>query len=323
MKKLLLSIITLILFVSCGKKEEERMEKVLVYVPSSMTYLQEDIAPDFYEKTGIEVEFVGIKGIPARLKLEKKNPKADIVLGLSQVNVISAKKENLLASYKPKTADKILKNEYIIDSEWYTTPFDFGSLAINTNKDNLNKVPSSFEELTKMEGQLIALDPNSFTGQEFMMWTIAVYGDKWLEFWERLSPAIKTVAPGWSEGWAKFTANEAPLMVGYATSDLYFEDGSPFESFIPSEGGYIYIQGASLVAKKDIKEEAKLFMDYILEDKFQQIMVEKNYMLPVTNIKLGDEYDRVPTINKIVTVKSEDFEKVEEYKKELLKLLKK
>lgn len=320
MKKSILLIFILLLLIGCGKKEKE---KIVVYVPSSMTFLQDEIGQDFYEKTGVEVEIVGIKGIPARLKLEKRKPKADIVLGLSEINVIQAKKEGTIASYKPKTAGKIMKEEYLIDSEWYTTPFDFGSLAINANKDGLKKMPASFEDLKKLKGQLIVLSPNSFTGQEFMMWTVAVYGENWLKFWEELKPAIKTVAPGWSEGWAKFTTNEAPLMVGYATSDLYFDEKSSYKSFIPSEGGYIYVQGASLVAKKDIKDGAKLFMDYILEDKFQRAMAEKNYMLPVTDIKLGDEYSRVPTSAKVVRVKPSDLKKIEEYKRELIKLLKK
>ena len=318
MKKSILWILMVLLGVTSFSKE-----KIVVYVPSSMTFLQEEVGQDFYDKTGVEVEIVGIKGIPARLKLEKRRPKADIVLGLSEINVIQAKKEGTIASYKPKTAGKIMKDEYMIDDEWYSTPFDFGSLAINANKDSLKKMPESFEELKKLKGQLIVLDPNSFTGQEFMMWTVAVYGENWLKFWEELKPAIKTVAPGWSEGWAKFTTNEAPLMVGYATSDLYFDEKSSYKSFIPSEGGYIYVQGASIVAKKEIKDGAKLFMDYILEDKFQRAMAEKNYMLPVTDIKLGDEYSRIPTSAKLVKVKASDLEKIEEYKKELIKLLKK
>jgi len=318
MKKSILWILMVLLGVTSFSKE-----KVVVYVPSSMTFLQEEIGQDFLDKTGVEVEIVGIKGIPARLKLEKKRPKADIVLGLSEINVIQAKKEGTIASYKPKTADKIMKEEYLIDSDWYSTPFDFGSLAINANKDGVKSMPVSFEDLKKLKKQLIVLSPNSFTGQEFMMWTVAVYGEDWLKFWEELKPAIKTVAPGWSEGWAKFTTNEAPLMVGYATSDLYFDEKSSYKSFIPNEGGYIYVQGASIVAKKHIKDGSKLFMDYILGDKFQRAMAEKNYMLPVTDIKLGDEYNRVPTSLKVAKVKPSDLEKIDEYKKELIKLLKK
>jgi len=318
MKKSILWILMVLLGVTSFSTE-----KITVYVPSSMTFLQEEIGQDFLDKTGVEVEIIGIKGIPARLKLEKRRPKADIVLGLSEINVIQAKKEGTITSYKPKTSNKIMKKEYMIDNEWYSTPFDFGSLAINANKDGLKNMPTSFEDLKKLNKQLIILDPNSFTGQEFMMWTVAVYGENWLKFWEELKPAIKTTAPGWSEGWAKFTTNEAPLMVGYATSDLYFDEKSSYKSFIPSEGGYIYIQGASIVAKKDIKDGAKLFMDYILEDKFQKAMADKNYMLPVTDIKLGEEYKRVPTSTKVVRVKSGDLERIEEYKKELIKLLKK
>ena len=83
MKKSILWILMVLLGVTSFSKE-----KIVVYVPSSMTFLQDEIGQDFYEKTGVEAEIVGIKGIPARLKLEKRRPKADIVLGLSEINVI-------------------------------------------------------------------------------------------------------------------------------------------------------------------------------------------------------------------------------------------
>ena len=318
MKKLLLMLLFTVSILSYGG------EKVVVYAPSSMGgWLEEAVAEDFKAKTGVEVEFVGIKGMLTRMKLEKRRPKADIVLGLSQANVMEAKKEDLVASYKPENADKISRDEFIIDDEWYTTPFDYGSLAINANIKGIDKLPGSFEEMKGLKGQLIVPSPNSFTGQEFMMWTVAVYGEKWKEFWTELKPAIRTVTPGWNEAWAKFTVGEVPLMAGYATSDLYFEEGSSYKSFIPEEGGYIYIQGASLVNKSEIKDGAKLFMEYILDDNFQRAMAEKNYMLPVTDLELGDEYMRVPTSSKIVTVSDKDLARVEEYKKELIELLRK
>lgn len=296
-------------------------EKIVVYTPSSMDWLQEAVGEDFKEKTGVEVEFVGIQGMVGRMKLEKRRPKADVVIGLTHANVVEAKRKDLLAQYKPENASNITRDEFILDTDWYATSFDYGSLAINGNTSKIDEMPGSFEEIKSLNKQFIVPSPNSFTGQEFMLWTIAIYGDQWKNFWEELKPSILTVAPGWSEGWAKFTAGEAPLMAGFATSDLYFEEGSPYKSFIPAEGGYIYIEGAALVNKKDVKEGAKEFMEYILEDEFQKAMAEKNYMLPVTDVELGEGYDRVPTSEKLVKSRVEDVERVEEYKRELNELL--
>lgn len=298
-------------------------EKIVVYTPSSMDWLQETIAEDFKTKTGVEVEFIGIDGMVGRMKLEKRRPKADVVLGLTEANVVAAKRDNLLIKYKPENADLIIRDEFVLDKDWFATSFDYGSLAINTNTAGINPMPTSFEDLKGLDKQLIALDPNSSTGQEFMLWTLALYKDNWKEFWNELKPALLTVTPGWSEGWAKFTANEAPLMVGYASSDVYFEEGSTYKSFIPKEGGYIYLEGAGIVNKKDVKEGAKEFMEYILEEKFQTAMYEKNYMLPITDIDLGESYKRIPTSSKIVKARVQDVERVEELKKELTELLRK
>lgn len=46
--------------------------------------------------------------------------------------------------------------------------------------------------------------------------------EKLEKFWTTIQPAIYNVEPGWEEAFAKFTAGEAPMMVGYATSDIWF-----------------------------------------------------------------------------------------------------
>jgi len=320
MKKLILSIFLLVSVLSVAKNE------ITVYGPESMKWIATDVAPLFKADTGIDINYVGIKGVVPRMKLEARRPKADVVIGLTQVDAALAKREGLITPYKPSTADRILKEEFIMDSEWYSTPFDYGAMAINYNAEELKEVPTSFEDIKKMERSLILPGPDSSTGKEFMLWTIALYGDKWLEFWEELKPAVLTVTPGWTESFAKFTAGEAPMMAGYASSSVYFYQGGDahrYASFIPNEGGYIYLEGASLVKKKEVKEEAKQFMDYILKEDFQKMLASKNYMFPVTDVELPEDYKYVPVPEKVVTIDGEEaLENLDKWKKELSSLLK-
>lgn len=186
-------------------------------------------------------------------------------------------------------------------------------------------------ELGKLEKQLLVENPaTSSTGEEALLWSIALYGKDWKDFWTALKPAIYTAEPGWSEAFAKFTAGEAPMMVGYATSNLFFsqdEEQSRFSSFLLEDGTFMYLEGASLVNKKETKEGAKKFMEYILSEEFQSLVPKKNYMFPVIETPLTEEFKFVPTTENTVKLSDEQVKdlvnNLDRYKSELIEILKK
>ncbi len=320
MKKILLGSLIVIGSMAYG-------EEIVIYGPESMKWIETSAGKIFKEKTGNDIKYIPITGLVPRMKLEKRNPKADIVVGLTDINYLQAKDENLISQYKPKTAGNIKKEAFIIDKEWYVTPMDYGMLALNYNYENLKTDLKSFEDIKKYKKELLVQDPRGFTGEGFMLWTIAVYGDNWLEFWKSIKPSILTATSGWSDSFAKFSVGEGNIMSGYASSSLYFYlDGNQdkFKSFIPEEGGYAYLEGAALVNKKDIKPESKEFLDFILEEDFQKLTLEKNYMFPVTEYKLPEDYKYVPTTDNIKRLDPKYVnENMDKWKKQLIEVLKK
>lgn len=304
-------------------------EEIVVYGPSSMKWIGKKYGPIFEKNTGDTIKFVSIDGLLGRLKLEQKNPKADIVVGMTELTGEMAKQEGLITSYIPKNMDRIINSEYKMFNDC-VTPIDYGFLAINYNKKDIPNPPRDLQELGRMKKQLIVENPmTSITGLEALQWSIALYGKDWLKFWQEIKPAIYSAEPGWTEAFAKFTAGEAPMMVGYATSNLFFtgEDAAKYDSFLLENGTFMYQEGASLVNKKDIKEGAKKFMESILDDDFQKLVAEKNYMFPVTSVVISEDYNNVPRPKKIVKLDKEQIQllvnNIDEYKKELVELLKK
>jgi len=304
-------------------------EEITIYGPSSMKWIEKEYGKVFQKETGDTIKFVSIDGIVGRLKLEKKRPKADVVVGLTELTTEMARRENLILPYVPKNIDNIANVSFKMSSE-YVTPMDYGILAINYNKEKIPNPPKSLKELGAMTKQLMVENPKvSITGEEALQWSIALYGENWLEFWKELKPAIYSVEPGWSEAFAKFTAGEAPMMVGYATSNLFFtgEDSSKYDSFLLEDGNYIYQEGAALVNKKEVKDGAKKFMERVLSDEFQKIMSEENYMFPVTNIEVSEGFKNVPTTDKTVKLTKEQIEDLIEnlnsYKTQMIEVLKK
>lgn len=323
MKKILLTC----LFV--GGATTINAEEITIYGPSSMKWIEKEYGKVFQKETGDTIKFVSIDGIVGRLKLEKKRPKADVVVGLTELTTEMARRENLILPYVPKNIDNIANVSFKMSSE-YVTPMDYGILAINYNKEKISNPPKSLKKLGAMTKQLMVENPKvSITGEEALQWSVALYGENWLDFWKELKPAIYSVEPGWSEAFAKFTAGEAPMMVGYATSNLFFtgEDSSKYDSFLLEDGNYIYQEGAALVNKKEVKDGAKKFMERVLSDEFQKIMSEENYMFPVTNIEVSEGFKNVPTTDKIVKLTKEQIEdlieNLDSYKTQMIEVLKK
>ena len=216
MKKILLTC----LFV--GGATTINAEEITIYGPSSMKWIEKEYGKVFQKETGDTIKFVSIDGIVGRLKLEKKRPKADIVVGLTELTTEMAKREGLILPYVPQNIGNIKNKNFKMSSD-YVIPMDYGVLAINYNKEKISVPPKNLKELEKFNKQLMVENPKvSITGEEALQWSIALYGENWLEFWKELKPAIYSVEPGWSEAFAKFTAGEAPMMIGYATSNLFF-----------------------------------------------------------------------------------------------------
>lgn len=332
MKKLLLTACIGMGLLSLSQKV--LAEEIVIYGPSTSKWVEKKYAPIFEKKTGDTLKYVSIDGLVQRLSLEKKNPKADIVIGLSPTDIEVAKKHQVILAYKPKNVSKIkeeiFSKERIAKDSFYATPYDYGLLAINYDKTKIQNPPKTLAELGKMKKQLLIENPNtSNTGAEILQWSMALYGKDWKKFWETLKPAVYNVEPGWTEAFAKFTAGEAPMMIGYATSDMWFAQDEnqkdKYASFFLEDGNYTFVESAALVAKKEIKAAAKKFMEEVLEEDFQKLTAEKNYMFPVTNIPLGKEFDAVPRTDKKVQYQpsKEVVDTLSKSKKEVLQILKK
>lgn len=287
-----------------------------VYVYDSLDWIKKGTIQKFENMYGVKVNVVVLGdggNVLARLKMENKNPKADVVIGLDQSLSVLAINEDLVIPYKPLNINKINNNTLIYDKTYHLIPYDYGAIAIVYNPEKLSFIPKSFEDLTHMNKKLIIEDPRtSSTGQAFLLWTIAVYGNKWQEFWKRLKPAILTVAPGWSEAFAKFESGEAPMMVSYATDgaySYYYYHSTKYKAFIPEEGAYVQIEGAGIVKGTKNLELAKRFIEFLLFDDFQKNVPLNQWMFPVTNVKMPEAFNYALIPEKIVTISPEEMNK--------------
>ena len=293
MKKLFL--VTTLIFVLLSLNAKNILT---IYTYDSMSWIEEELTEIFEKENNCKIKIVkfGDTGkVLSRTKLEKKNPRADLIIGLTPTLTEQAKSENLLEKLGHIENSKNIQDENnLFDKDGYVLPYDFGALAIIYNPENMKSQPQTFIEITKMKKKLIIQDPRtSTTGQDFLLWTIAAFGDNWKEFWHELKPAILTVSPGWSEAFAKFEVGEAPMMVSYATDGAYsFHNyqSTKYKALIPKEGGYIQKEGVGIVKGSKQKKLAELFINFMLSEKFQNEIPLHQWMFPVTDIPLPDAF---------------------------------
>jgi len=257
-----------------------------------------DVSRVFEEKTGLHINWVshGDAGeIVSRLLNEKENSNADIILGLDQNLAARVIDSGLLEAYRPRGAENILP-ELILDLSFRLTPMDYSYFAIVYDSEKLPNPPRSLEELIdpKFKQKLILLDPRtSSPGLGFFGWVKEVYGSGWQDYWRKLQPSILTIAGSWSSGYGLFTSGEAPMALSYTTSPGYhleYEETERYRAAIFDDGHPLQIEAAGLLRAAKNKDNAKIFLDFMISPDFQSIIPLTNWMYPVLEIQLPDSF---------------------------------
>jgi thiamine transport system substrate-binding protein len=221
----------------------------------------------------------------SKVLLEGKKTDADIVLGIDNNMLNQAAKSDFFLPYTPKGIVAI-PQEFRMNAS--IIPFDLGYFSINYDSDKLAEVPSSLEDLTKKvyEKKLILMDPRtSSPGLGFFLWTVAEYGDKYLDYWKRLKPSILTISESWDSAYSIYLNGEAPLVLSYTTSPAYhkeYEQSLRYRNAVFASGHYMQIEGAGIVKFSDNQALAKKFIDFMISPDFQSAIPLTNWMYPVT-----------------------------------------
>jgi thiamine transport system substrate-binding protein len=268
------------------------------------------VIPEFEEQTGISVNLVSAGNggeLLSRVELEKHNPRADVVIGIPHELLHETLQSQLFVPYKPQAMQDI--PEFLhFDPTHTLVPFNYGNFAFVYDSQQVQHPPQSLDDLLdpKWNRSIILMDPRtSSVGMGLLEWTIAVYGDRYLEWWEDVKPNVLTIADGWSSGYGLFTQGEAPLVISYTTSPVYhllYEESDRFKSIVFPAGNMAVIEGAGIVASSPHQEEARKFIEYLLTDAQRDIAVA-NIMYPVNQTtELPEVFQAIPHVQKNLTL---------------------
>ncbi|MBV7298847.1 thiamine ABC transporter substrate binding subunit [Enterovibrio sp. NIFS-20-8] len=229
-----------------------------------------------------------------RLRLEGKNSKADVILGLDTNLMAEAEKTGLLAKHKVDGKAITLPDGWNNDT---FVPYDYGYFAFVYDKTKLQNPPKSLKELVEQRDDISVIyqDPRTSTpGQGLMLWMKSVYGDDVSDAWQQLAKKTVTVTKGWSEAYSMFLNGESDMVLSYTTSPAYHliaEENPNFSSANFAEGHYMQVEVAAKVKSSDNQALADEFMQFILSDGFQNAVPTGQWMYPVTAIELPKGFD--------------------------------
>lgn len=251
----------------------------------------------FEAQCGCELKYVALEdgvSLLNRLRMEGKNSKADVVLGLDN-NLLQAATQTGLF-----TATNIDTSKLSVPGGWHNDtfiPFDYGWFAFVYDKNKLKNPPKSLKELVESDQKwrVIYQDPRTSTpGLGLLLWMQKVYGDEAPVAWQQLAKKTVTVTKGWSEAWGLFMKGESDLVLSYTTSPAYtlieeHKDNLVAAGF--SEGHYLQVEVAARLKNSKQPELAQQFMQFMISPDFQQAIPTGNWMYPVIDTALPAGFD--------------------------------
>jgi thiamine transport system substrate-binding protein len=224
-----------------------------------------------------------------RLRMEGKNSKADVVLGLDNNLLEAAMRTGLFARTSIATDAVTLPFSWSNDT---FVPYDYGWFAFVYDKTKLKTPPGSLKELVEspQKWRIIYEDPRTSTpGLGLLLWMQKVYGDKTPEAWRALAAKTVTVTKGWSEAYGLFLKGEGDMVLSYTTSPAYHlieEKKERYAAANFSEGHYVQVEVAARTVASRQPELADKFLQFILTPAFQNTIPTGNWMYPATDVPL-------------------------------------
>lgn len=290
MKRYVLAFIPFIIISLC---ENAHAEDVIVYVRDSLHQgLKKDLAPLLKKRFKHKIIFKAYQGqaLIHRLKREKKNPHAHIVLGLEH-NFASQDLEliDALSRFQgdlPPFDDVI---QALNTSDLKLIPFCYSYFAFLTHTDQNKASIKSFDDFLNTNESVIIPDPRtSDIGFGFLLWAYQVYGDKHLDLWRRLKPRILTMPKGWQASYMLFLNKEASYVISYTTSELAHKTkgDTSLQALYFDEGHSLQIWSMALTKKGEASKDAADVVSYLMSSEVQSLLPENLWSYPAFKVEL-------------------------------------
>ncbi len=297
MKRLVLVILSIVILMSSCTKTEDKLK-----VYNWGDYIDEDIISNFTEEYGIEVSYETY-GSNEDLYVKIKNSgEAYDVIFPSEYMASKMIKEGLLYKYDIESlsnyknmADSFKNLPYDENNE-YCVPYFWGTMGLLYNKnlvdeEDMNSFACIFDE--KYKGQIFLFDAQRDViglGLKYLGYSLNSKNEAELNEAKKLMTKQKRYLKAYAEDNMKSFMLLEEGAIGYTDSGVAFliitEEGPEnFGYKIPKEGSNLWVDLMCIPASSRHKEEAKLFINYLMrEDVAQKNLEYIQYPSPLKTV---------------------------------------
>lgn len=278
--------------------EEVELEDTLVVYSTHSEDMLEAISDAFTEKTGVEVEFINLKGeLADRVRSEKDNPQADIMFGGDTATYMLLEEEGCYASTTPSWADEVEADFKDADGLWYGTYKTPVCMFYNTNLMSADQAPADWSDLVKEEykDQIITRDSLSSSMRSTIAALVSYYTENDSEeaAWKYVEGLGVNTKNYYNSGSMMFQAigkGEAALSIAVLDNviDNVAKNEMPLE-IIDAESGQIVITDC-IAAIKDAPHPnaAAAFIDFVGSKEAQVLVANTFNRMPVLDSALPE-----------------------------------
>lgn len=265
----------------------------VVLITHDSFQLPDKLIAEFEQASGLTltVRGTGDAGeLTNKLVLTKENPTGDVAFGVDNTFASRALAEGVFEGTDVVWPAGVDQYALPGDDDRALTPVDNGNVCVNIDDSWFEREgiapPQTLEDLTKPTYRGLFVTPAATTsspGMAFLLTTVAAYGDRWPDYWERLLANDTKITGGWTDAYqVDFTQGggdgDRPIVLSY--------DSSP--AFAPQttallETCFLQVEYAGVLAGGDNPEGAQTLVEWLVSPEVQAALPDSMYVFPVVD----------------------------------------
>lgn len=260
-----------------GRAAQAADPHVVVYTAHEASIVDQ-VVPRFEKETGIKVDVIkgGSGDLMNRVKAEGGAPRADVIWSVG-ADLLAAN-PTLLQAYKPAGFDATLDPKFAGFGNWLPYTGVVMVMMVNTQQLQPADYPKGWMDLTapKWKGKISSARADSSASAFIQYATVlSAFGDKGPEVYGKIFPNFVLSD---SSGAVPRFVNDGEVAVGLTLEDnalQYVQGGGKVAILYPSEGTSLTADAVALIKGAPDADNGKKFIDYVLSQPIQQLLVEK------------------------------------------------
>ena len=249
---------------------EEKLEDKLVIYSTHPEDMLEVIADGFTEKTGVEVDFINLKGeLADRVRAEKDNPQADIMYGGASSLFITMSEDGIFESIEPTWFSALDDDFKDANGRWFGVMKTPVTLFYNSEALSKEEAPKSWADLadSKYKDKIVSRDYVSSSQRAAMVALLDYYSNKssfedGVNYLKKLDQNTKSYHGSGSLHFQDVGKSEAPISYGVLSAiiDNVNKNDMPLEVIDAEEGSVIITDAIAAIKNAPHPNAAKAFV---------------------------------------------------------------